>query len=135
METKKHITPKKKIEREFLDMGYNKKNIFQEYKIIIDGKKYIIDVAIISPEDKIAIECGMLYGKNKVEKLLKYFDKVIHYPYISIQKYSYDAIKIVYKPSQQQYDRVQKLMTSGRYRTQSELLRAILNIGLDKLEE
>lgn len=43
-------------------------------------------------------------------------------------------MRIIFRPTQMQYDRVQKLMTSGNYKTQSELLRRILNIGLDKLE-
>ena len=43
-------------------------------------------------------------------------------------------MRFIFRPTQDQYDRVQKLMTSGKYKTQSELLRQILNIGLDKLE-
>ena len=60
----------------------------------------------------------------------KYFELLIGEWMVDVDE---NNMRIIFRPTQIQYDRVQKLMTTGRYRTQSELLRQILNIGLDKL--
>lgn len=44
-------------------------------------------------------------------------------------------MRLIFRPSQIQYNRFEVLMGSGRYRTKSELISAIFNIGLDRLEE
>lgn len=42
--------------------------------------------------------------------------------------------RLVFRPTQDQYDRIQKLMVTGRFKHLSELLRQMTNIGLDELE-
>ncbi len=44
-------------------------------------------------------------------------------------------LRLVVRPTQDQYDRIQKLMATRRFKHLSELLRQMINIGLDKLEE
>jgi len=44
--------------------------------------------------------------------------------------------RIVFRPTEEQYKRLNKIFTnSGRYKHMSELLRHILEIGLDDLEK
>jgi len=65
----------KKLGKEFLkSQGATK--IEEEYKCVINGKHYVVDVVGFSPEMKIAIECGSSSWK-KLQALKTYFDKVI----------------------------------------------------------
>jgi len=44
-------------------------------------------------------------------------------------------MRIIFRPTKKQYERMQKLYSeSGRYKHLSELLRHIMEIGLDDLE-
>jgi len=44
-------------------------------------------------------------------------------------------MRIIFRPTKKQYDRMQKIyIDSGRYKHLSELLRHIMEIGLDDLE-
>ena len=48
----------------------------------------------------------------------------------------YNNLRLIFRPTKKQYDRLQKVYTeSGRYKHLSELLRHIVEIGLDELEE
>lgn len=46
-------------------------------------------------------------------------------------------MRLIFRPTDEQTKRFNKIFKEGtdRYKTKSELLRDILNIGLDKLEE
>jgi len=45
-------------------------------------------------------------------------------------------MRIVFRPTKQQYDRLYNMLnTSGRYKHLSELIRHIVEIGLNELEE
>ena len=64
-----------------IDLGFREDEIFFEYRI----EDLIIDCVGINEKDKVAIECGNLYGKYgkyKIKVIKKYFDKVIRLPYL-----------------------------------------------------
>ena len=42
---------------------------------------------------------------------------------------------IIFRPTKEQCDRVDKLMKSGRFKTESEFMRTILNEGIPKYEK
>jgi len=45
-------------------------------------------------------------------------------------------LRIIFRPTKIQYDRIQKLLVdSGRYKHLSELIRHLVEIGLDELEK
>lgn len=45
-------------------------------------------------------------------------------------------LRIIFRPTKMQYDRMQNIyISSGRYKHLSELLRHIMEIGLDELEK
>ena len=80
-EHKRHYMLKQKA-KECLLNNFEEYEISFEYKIIIDDRKYIIDAVAINNGGKVAIECGCLNTKNRIEILSTVFDKVIHFPYL-----------------------------------------------------
>lgn len=42
--------------------------------------------------------------------------------------------RIIFRPAQAQIKRLHKLEQTGKYKTKSELIRRLLNVGLDVLE-
>jgi len=44
-------------------------------------------------------------------------------------------MRLVFRPTTNQYTRLQKIYNQGRFKHLSELIRHILNLGLDKFEE
>ena len=66
-----------------LRKGFKESEIFEEYPINVKSKnrkRYVIDIAGVKKDFKVAIECGSL-SKNKNE-LKKLFDEVIILPYV-----------------------------------------------------
>ena len=43
-------------------------------------------------------------------------------------------MRLVFRPTIEQYNKLQTVMESGKYKHLSELLRHLINIGLEKLE-
>lgn len=43
--------------------------------------------------------------------------------------------RIIFRPTKEQRDRIDKLMKYGRFKTESEFMRTILNEGLPKYEK
>ena len=65
-----------------LDKGFNLDEIYDEYTINTkDGNWFVVDVVGNNNKQKIAIECGNV-GFDRIKKLKKYFDEVIHIPYV-----------------------------------------------------
>ena len=44
-------------------------------------------------------------------------------------------MRLIFRPTKEQYKRIQQIYNQGRYKHISELLRHALNIGLDQMEE
>ena len=67
----------------------------------------------------------MLHKKNKKYKYI-----------IVIQRCMNDDsnMRLVFRPTTEQYNKLQTVMESGKYKHLSELLRHLINIGLEKLE-
>ena len=66
------------------EMGFTDNQIFEEYNVISDKTPnrsfFIVDIAGISKDRRVAIECGALHCSLK--DLQNYFDKVIILPYV-----------------------------------------------------
>jgi hypothetical protein len=64
-------------------LGFEPNEIFEEFLVKFDGmrERLIVDVAGISANRKVAIECGQT-PSNKMPKLEMYFDEVILLPYL-----------------------------------------------------
>ena len=44
-------------------------------------------------------------------------------------------MRLIFRPTTEQYQRIHELMDTGRYKTLSEILRQALNYGLDRIEK
>ena len=78
MESKKHLLLKEIAKQILLEKGFKESEIFYGYQF--DNKK--IDCVGISKNNKVAIECGNLNGENRLNDFKKFFNTVIHIPYI-----------------------------------------------------
>lgn len=136
METEKHLLLKNRAKQELLNQ-FNEDEIFFEYAINIDNKKYIVDVVGINEDSKIAVECGFLQGENRISVLSKYFDKVVHIPYVErkVNKINSRLKKKTYYIYGDINARLKKFLKTGYVVTESELVRRALNIGLDNIEK
>jgi hypothetical protein len=95
-ESKAHLLLKEKAKSELIERGFGDSEIYTEYRI----GPFIVDVAGIKGEIKIAIEVGTLSKDSKLIELEEFFDKVIHFPYgkrktkiIEIEDAHHKAIK------------------------------------------
>ena len=137
MEYKKHCILKEQA-KECLLKDFKEHEIYFEYKIVIDDKKYIIDAVAISPKRKVAIECGVLDTDDRMKKLATIFDKVIHFPYLD-RRLSRQCSKNLFKNQQRSEFLLPKMMFEKVYRiaeltetTRSEVIRSALRDYLDK---
>jgi len=78
-ESKAHKILKEKALNFLKEQGYI---AFQEYRVRIDGKLFIVDVVGFKDNESIAIECGRTCY-SKIEKLKKVFSKVKRFLYTS----------------------------------------------------
>ena len=46
-----------------------------------------------------------------------------------------ENMRLIFRPTSEQYNRIQNMLNSGRYKHLSEILRQCVNIGLDQLEK
>jgi hypothetical protein len=60
--------------------GFNDNQIYTEFSIQIGYRPRRIDVVGISPQRKIAIECGTC-STSQLELIRPYFDDILHFPY------------------------------------------------------
>lgn len=82
-ETVRHQLLKEQAATILKDEGFKENEIFFEYTIKNNlGDRYRIDVAGITTERKIFIECGTLSGKDRIKKLKTICDKLIYLPYV-----------------------------------------------------
>jgi hypothetical protein len=135
METQKHINLKQ-IAKDFLSIDFDKNEIFFEYKVIINDKKYIVDIAAISENKRIAVEIGVLNTKDRLKTLSSYFDKIIHLPYIDYKKEislrNGERIASL-RLTEWQTKMVEEIVKRGDYMVESEIYRRALNIGLKEI--
>jgi len=104
------------------DMGFSEDQIHEEYVLRIEGNgdrqhinkfQYRIDVAGISSEKKVAIECGRTSG-NKIMWLKPFFDEVVLLPHIKVfgsknQELEYRLRKIQQKLKDKEKDYKQQI--------------------------
>ncbi len=78
-ESELHLKLKQQAKNLLLKKGFYKDQIYFEYYF---DKRKRVDCVGIKDNLKIAIECGSLSeGKDRIKKLEKFFDEVIHLPY------------------------------------------------------
>ena len=62
--------------------------------------------------------------------------KILKYIYViqSCMSKMPENLRLIFRPTETQYKRFQRLLASGKYKHMSELIRHIMEIGMDELE-
>jgi len=109
-ESEAHRNLKKAAKKYLLSLGFNKDQIKEEFYLPEEGIR--IDVVGISPERKIAIECGHISGgEERIKKILKHFDELKVFRYSRLSHVSSEIPVTVYLPSD-----LYNLLTKGSKR-------------------
>jgi hypothetical protein len=62
--------------------GFSEKEIFEEYEISDDKVIFKVDVAGITKDKSVAINCGAINQHKRFGELKGFFDEVIYFPFI-----------------------------------------------------
>lgn len=141
-ESNLHLELKKMAKDRLKKFGYEKSEIFYEYRVNINGREYIVDVAGISEtKGNVAIECGNVQGSvTKIKNLLCYFTEVINIPYDDTyipkhNKTKNESKKISFRVESYKYDMIVKkyLENKIKYDDMNQFIRYLLFDGLNRL--
>jgi hypothetical protein len=82
-----HDELKQMARKILMDRGFKEAEIFEEYMVKTHEMRtgFRVDVAGITDDLKIAVECGAVQGQ-KVAQLQLFFDEVVLLPYLSCKK-------------------------------------------------